>query len=70
MEITITISKATVIQNKHTTDTVILHSDLPTAYPELKYPTSLRLEARQGYGVTWCRKVLKIEPEVVPDVRT
>lgn len=50
----------------HGTDQVCIHpKGLPTPFPEMKYPAVLRLDARKGYGVTWCRKFLGVEPEVI-----
>jgi hypothetical protein len=29
----------------------------------MKYPGTMKLEARQGYGVKWCQEALGIKPE-------
>ena len=68
MNININITKVCVIECKYRTDIINIHTELPTAHPEMKYPVTFQTEARKGYGVQWCREVLGFEPEVIDDV--
>lgn len=61
---TLKILAATVLMGDGT-DQIFLHLDHPTAFPEMKYAPMATLQARQGFGVEWCRKVLGLEPETV-----
>lgn len=63
-EITLKITKATVVKTAGT-DHVCLDVDLPTAFPEMKYVTTLVILARHDYGKEWCESALGITPEVV-----
>lgn len=46
-------------------DAIVLHVEAPTAFPEMQYAPSLKLEARAGYGAQYCREQFGIEPEVI-----
>ena len=63
MKITFEVKKAEVIVS-HGTDLICLNIDAPTPYPEMKYPATIHINARHGYGETWCKEVLEITPEV------
>lgn len=62
-EITLKITKATVLLT-HGTDQVCLDVDLPTAFPEMGYETTMVVHARHNYGKEWCENVLGISPIV------
>ena len=49
------------------TDRIMITLDEETAFPEMKYPPHLVMEARHGYGLEYCRRVLKLEPEVIKE---
>ena len=38
------------------TDRISFKTELPTPYPEMKYPADLRMDARRGYGEQYCRE--------------
>lgn len=62
--VSLKVSKVTVVVSSGS-DKVILMLEEETPYPEAKWPGSATIDARQGYGAEWCRKVLNIEPEVI-----
>ena len=64
MKITLDIQSATVVIGSGT-DHISLTVDLPTAFPELKYPTCISISARHGYGEQYCKEILGIIPKVV-----
>lgn len=66
--ITFNVMKAQVIVNSYGTDLICLHVDAPTAYPETKYPTTLTISARHGYGETWCKETLGIVAEIIKSI--
>lgn len=35
------------------TDKICFHTELPTAFPEMKYETVLTADARAGFGLQW-----------------
>ncbi len=49
------------------TDKITLYFNAPSPFPEMKYPANAVIEARQGYGVEWCRTVLGREPDEIID---
>ena len=64
MKITLDITSAMVVVGCGT-DLISLGVDLPTAFPEMKYPTYISISARHGYGEQYCKEILGIEPKVV-----
>lgn len=46
------------------TDLITLHLNAESAFPEMKYAPTMKMEARQNYGVEYCKKTFNIEPEV------
>jgi hypothetical protein len=64
MKITLEIKSATVAISSGT-DHISLMVDLPTTFPELKYPTFIKIDARHGYGEQYCKEILGIEPKVI-----
>jgi hypothetical protein len=63
MEVKLKVLKVTVVLDRQATDTIILSLDMPTPFPEMKYAGTMKLEARQGYGVQWCQEVLGLRSE-------
>lgn len=63
--ISFNVTKAQVVINNHGTDLICLQVDAPTTYPEMKYPTTLTINARHGYGEQWCKEVFDITPEII-----
>jgi hypothetical protein len=60
------IARILVLTNRNGPDQVIINFDnLPTAFPIMKYPTSLKTEAQGGYGAQWAKEVFGIDPEVM-----
>jgi hypothetical protein len=49
----------------HGTDKIDIQLDMPTTFPEMKYPIHATIEARANYGVEYCEKVFKIKPKIV-----
>lgn len=48
-------TKATILTGKGT-DYIMFDSNLPTAFPEMRYACSFKIEARAGYGETWLKE--------------
>ncbi len=64
MNPTLTITRASVLVG-HGTDKVYLYFEAPTAFPVMGYEISATVEAQHGFGATWVKTVLGIEPEVI-----
>lgn len=64
METTLKVKRATVITSDGT-DKVQLSLEAPSPFPEMRYAPYAVVEARQGYGVEWCKTVLGINPDVI-----
>lgn len=45
-------------------DRIAIFLNLPTSFPVMNYECCVDMQAQQGYGVTWVRDNLGIEPEV------
>ncbi len=65
MNLNCEIKRCTLVTSLYGQDQIILILDLPTAFPEMQYEASATMYARKGYGATYCREVLKVEPEMV-----
>lgn len=65
MDLILKVSKARLILDRGATDKLYLTIDAETSFPEMKYLPCLTMETRQGYGLEYCRRVFKIEPEVI-----
>lgn len=63
--IQIEVIKAVVLIGRPGPDTITLTLDAPTPFPEMGYDAQMRIEARKGYGIQWCKEVLQLEPEVI-----
>jgi acyl carrier protein len=63
-EFTLKIRKVQVILSSGT-DKIYILFDAPTSFPELGYEPAWTIEVRHDYGVTWCREVLNVEPQVI-----
>lgn len=63
MELKLNIKSITVLLTDGT-DVITLHLDSESAFPEMKYAPTMKMEARQNYGVEYCRNVFNIEPEI------
>lgn len=63
MELNLNVKSITVLLTDGT-DIITLHLDAESAFPEMKYNPTMKMEARQGYGVEYCKKIFNIEPEV------
>ena len=48
-------TKATILTGQ-STDEITFYPNLPTAFPEMDYPCTLKMEARSGYGETWLKE--------------
>jgi len=59
------VSRAVVIVSAYSVDTIVIHTTLPTSFPEMKCPTCFTVHARAGSGAQWVRDVIGVEPEVV-----
>ena len=64
MELNLKIKKAKVLITDGT-DIINLYLDADTAFPEMKYEPVMKMEARKGYGVEYCREKLGFEPEII-----
>ena len=70
MEIKLNVRRVTVLLDRQGMDTVFLHlDDMPTPFPEMKYPGAMKLSARQGYGVQWCQEALGLKLEDIETIR-
>lgn len=67
MSTTITISakKVVVMINLPGTDEVHITLDGPTPFPACGYDGFAKIHVASGYGIEWCRTVLRVEPEVL-----
>lgn len=60
------IEKSVVIQREHGSDHVILHTNLPTAMPDItNEPLSLDFVVAKGDGVNYVKNVFGLEPEII-----
>ena len=60
------IDKVTVVCRKGYADKIVIDLDMPTTYPEMKYPPVATIECQRGEGLRWCRENLRFDyPEVV-----
>ena len=64
-QLTVRVVRASVLTGLPGTDQISLYLEAPTPFPEMGYEPSLKMEARKGYGVEYCRVVFGIEPEVI-----
>jgi len=64
-QITLTVTRVTVVTGPGHQDRICLDLDLPSPYPTMNYPASAQIEATCGYGKTWCKANLGIDPEVI-----
>jgi hypothetical protein len=64
MKITLDVKEVKVLLTNGT-DRICLELNAPTPYPEMKYEATACIEARYGYGETWCKEVLGITPKVI-----
>lgn len=65
IEKTIRIKKITLLCMNNTTDKIVLLLDAPTAFPEMKYETTLEMSARKGYGKEFIQEYFGCEPDEV-----
>lgn len=47
------------------TDVIRLTLDAPSSFPIMVYGTTMTMECQQGYGETYCKEVLGLEPEII-----
>jgi len=59
------INRCSVLCTEDGTDIIFLYPDIESPFPEMKYPAAIEMQARKGYGVEYCKKVLGLEPEVI-----
>jgi hypothetical protein len=64
-DVTLKARKVVLVVSKDGTDRLNIQLDMPTPFPEMKYPGTFTLEVRKGYGTQWCRENLGIEPEIL-----
>jgi hypothetical protein len=64
MNLNLKVKKAVVLLSPGT-DIILLTLDEATSFPEMKYPPVFKMEARHGYGVEYCQKVLKLKPRII-----
>ena len=50
------VSRITILVSHTGTDSVSLHLDATTPFPELGYPAHARVEVRAGYGPEWTKQ--------------
>ena len=61
------IKNVSVISGRAASDVIVVELDLPSAFPGTKQAVKIRIEAQHGFGATWCREILKLEPDVIRD---
>jgi hypothetical protein len=59
------IIESSVLVQEFGQDIITLTVDLPSTHPKLGYPTYLEIKTQNGYGVDYCRNILKIEPKII-----
>lgn len=64
MNPTLTITRASVLTG-HGSDKVYLYFEAPASFPIMGYEVAATVEAQAGFGATWVKTVLGIEPEVI-----
>jgi len=47
------------------TDTIMIKLKDTTAFPDVQYNTTIKIEAQKGKGIKWCREYLKVEPQII-----
>lgn len=47
------------------TDLICIILDEESAFPILKYDTTIKIECQKGYGETYCKNILKIIPNII-----
>jgi hypothetical protein len=65
MEFTLKIKEIFIIPTMGTDKINIELEDAPSAFPEMKYPVTMVIEARKGYGTDWCEKMFGITPRII-----
>ena len=54
-----------VVATGRVTDRITFTLSGPSPFPEMRYPLSCSIDARCGYGTSWVRENLGVEPEVI-----
>ena len=47
------------------TDVIKLTIDAPSSFPDMGYDTTITMECKQGYGETYCKEILGLNPEII-----
>jgi hypothetical protein len=65
MNIQLEVKKVVVLSGVSGSDEIHLTLDGPTPYPVIGDEGVATIITARGYGLQWCREVLKVEPEVL-----
>jgi len=64
MKLNVKVKKVQVLIT-HGTDLINITVDESSSFPNMQYPTVMKIECQKGYGKEYCENVLGLTPEVL-----